>query len=37
MGLELVDAGSCLEAEDVDVKILSSHGKTVLARELAST
>lgn len=37
MGIELVDASSSLEAEDVDVKVLSSNSKTVLARELACT
>jgi len=37
MSLELVDAGSCLETEYINVKVLSSYSKTVLTRQLAST
>jgi len=36
MGLELIDAGSSLEAEDVNIIILASHGKRLLSRQLAS-
>lgn len=35
MSLELVDAGSCLKAKDVNVVVLASYCERVLARELA--
>ena len=35
MRRELVDACSCLEAENIDVKVLSGKRKTVLTRKLA--